>query len=163
MAYIPKEWQCEELITADDLNRIEQGIAQAYNDIILSLYPVGSIVFNADGVNPSTYIGGTWEAWGSGRVPVGVDVEQEEFNTTEKLGGAKAVTLTTAQIPTHHHSYVHRPGGSVSGLKQGTGGTIDPLMAFVGNTPDVTGDAGSGQSHSNLQPYITCYMWKRTA
>lgn len=23
--------------------------------------------------------------------------------------------------------------------------------------------AGGGASHSNLQPYIVCYMWKRTA
>lgn len=28
MAYEPKEWQCGDTITAEDLNRMEQGIAQ---------------------------------------------------------------------------------------------------------------------------------------
>lgn len=27
----------------------------------------------------------------------------------------------------------------------------------------ITTQSGSGAAHSNLQPYITCYMWKRTA
>ena len=29
MAYTPKTWQCDDTITADELNRIEQGIAEA--------------------------------------------------------------------------------------------------------------------------------------
>lgn len=26
-----------------------------------------------------------------------------------------------------------------------------------------TGSSGGNQPHNNIQPYITCYMWKRTA
>ncbi len=161
MAYIPKEWSCGDAITADDLNRMEQGIAQAYNDIILSLYPVGSIVFNTDGVNPSTYIGGTWEAWGSGRVPVGVDTTQEEFNTAEKNGGEKAVTLTTAQMPQHNHDYAtHTEFGLISPT---TGGNAYVAAKSSSYGFRDTSNEGSGQAHNNLQPYVTCYMWKRTA
>lgn len=161
MAYTPKEWQCDELITANDLNRMEQGIAQAYNDIILSLYPVGSIVFNTDGANPSTYIGGTWEAWGSGRVPVGVDTTQEEFNTAEKNGGAKAVTLTTAQMPQHNHDYVrYSEDGFISPT---TGGNVYVASKASSQGLSDTSNEGGGQAHNNLQPYVTCYMWKRTA
>lgn len=29
MAYTPKTWQCDDTITADELNRMEQGIAEA--------------------------------------------------------------------------------------------------------------------------------------
>lgn len=35
------------------------------------MYPVGSIYLSVKNTNPSTYFGGTWVAWGSGRVPVG--------------------------------------------------------------------------------------------
>ena len=56
--------------------------------------------------NPSTYLGfGTWELWGSGKVPVGVDTSQTEFSTVEKSGGNKTVTLTTSQIPSHTHTF----------------------------------------------------------
>ena len=56
--------------------------------VLLAANPVGSIVFNVTNTNPNTYIGGTWVAWGSGRVPVGVDAAQPEFNTVEETGGA---------------------------------------------------------------------------
>ena len=53
--------------------------------------------------NPSNYFGGTWVAWGSGRVPVGVNTGDSNFSTVEKTGGASTHTLTAAQIPAHTH------------------------------------------------------------
>lgn len=174
MAYTKTNWSNGETALSDvNFNHMETGIKDAHDlidalkavgsEFILSLFPVGTIVSNATGTNPGTYIGGTWEEWGSGRVPVGVDTTQTEFATAEHTGGEKTVTLSSAQIPAHHHSYVHRPGSSVSGLKKGTGGTIEPLMSYVGNTTGATGDVGSGQAHNNLPPYVTCYFFKRTA
>lgn len=46
---------------------------------------------------------GTWVAWGAGRVPVGVDTAQTEFNTVEKTGGEKTHTLATNEMPRHNH------------------------------------------------------------
>ena len=67
---------------------------------ILASHPIGSIEINISGANPSTYLGGTWIAWGSGKVPVGVNTSDTEFSTVEKTGGSK----------THTHTYSHTHG-----------------------------------------------------
>lgn len=124
------------------------------------MFPVGTIIKTVRNVNPSTYLEGTWVAWGTGRVPVGVDTSQTEFNAVEKRGGSKTHTLTVNEIPSHKHSYTS------GDIYVGSGNTEDG--SFYGGdvhlvNGDTTGSAGGGKAHNNLQPYITCYMWKRTA
>jgi hypothetical protein len=125
--------------------------------VMKAIYRVGSLYFTTENVNPGTWMTGTtWTAWGSGRVPVGVNTSDTDFNTVEKEGGAKTHTLTIAQIPSHNHTYqewyavddVGNSGGGYPCMNQRTG---------------TTGSTGEGTAHNNLQPYITCYMFKRTA
>ena len=130
-------------------------------NILDKVYPVGSIYMSVNNMNPTALFGGTWEAWGAGRMPVGVDAAQSEFDTVEKTGGAKTVTLTGNQIPSvglqvqgSQYYYNGTTGGA--GINAGTYG------ANVSDGPKIT-TLGGGQAHNNLQPYITCYMWKRTA
>lgn len=122
------------------------------------LYPVGSIHMSVNSANPSTYFGGTWVSWGAGRVPVGVNASDSSFSTVEKTGGEKTHTLTIDEIPSHSHylvvtNYYVDPGTMEIAMDR------DDVASGVYNTSDT----GGGQSHNNLQPYITCYMWKRTA
>ena len=108
---------------------------------------------------------GTWVAWGSGRVPVGVDTSQTEFETVEKIGGEKEVTLTKEQIPSHNHEIpeLQDDNGGHTYTRNTTRATrntaTETFKAWWGNT----GDTGGGQPHNNLQPYITCYMFKRVS
>jgi hypothetical protein len=139
------------------------------------LHPVGSVYMTTNSANPSTYLGfGTWAAWGSGRVPVGVDVGQTEFDTVEETGGAKTHTLVTGEMPSHNHSMgtinrLANVGNVVAGATTfddwpGSSGPISATDAIVGNSwTGSMGMTGGGGAHNNLQPYITCYMWKRTA
>ena len=53
--------------------------------------------------DPGTIFGGTWVSWGVGRVPVGVNKSDSDFNTVEKTGGTKSVTLIASQMPSHNH------------------------------------------------------------
>lgn len=61
-------------------------LAQEILDII---YQVGSIYMSVNSTNPTNLFGGTWVAWGAGRVPVGIDTSQTEFASVEKTGGEK--------------------------------------------------------------------------
>jgi hypothetical protein len=142
-------------------------------NILKQIYPVGSIFMSINNVNPSTWITGTtWAVWGSGRVPVGVDTSQNEFNTVEKTGGEKNHTLTIDEIPSHDHS-ITDPGHShsLSGSNLDKEGRAvlwtDPVdmnqgSVSVSTTGISINNTGEGKSHNNIQPYITCYMFKRT-
>jgi len=125
------------------------------------VYPVGSIYFNAAvATNPNTLLGfGTWEAYGGGRVPVGVH-SSGTFDGLNETGGAETHTLSTAEMPSHTHS-VTFPRSNTSG----GGGPVHPCMSLGdgGAVSATVSSTGSGDAHNNLQPYITVYMWKRTA
>lgn len=131
----------------------------AVRDLVESLYPVGSIYINSSvATNPGTLLGfGTWSAFGAGRVLVGFDSGQTEFDAAEETGGAKTHTLTTTEMPSHTHGIQGTNfASSFNGGSAGASGT-------TGSQYPTTLSAGSGGAHNNLQPYITVYMWKRTA
>lgn len=123
-------------------------------------YPIGSIYLSVNNINPSQFFGGTWVAFGTGRTLVGVDTNQTEFNTVEKTGGEKTHKLTINEIPSHNHEqYVtaNEGGGAIRRDYSSDG------SCWVYPQGCTTGDRGGDQAHNNLQPYITVYMWKRTA
>jgi len=167
-------------LTDDVINA--SNLSQNTND---KAYPVGSIYINAtNNANPAVLLGiGTWVAFGAGRIPVGFNSGDTDFNASEKTGGAK----------THRHKgYADGDGlgngdlRATIGAASGDAGSINYQAispenpntgAGLGNgTYSVNGSGGSnrGFSHytkvvgytstsSSLQPYITVYMWKRTA
>ena len=132
------------------------------SQLLNSIYPIGSIYMSATNTNPGSTLGGTWELWGAGRVPVGVDTTQTEFNVVEKTGGAKTHKLTIDEMPNHTHSIK-------SGNKNNTWVAPNGVLAYQyqGETALISDEwtvaKGGSQPHNNLQPYITCYMFKRTA
>ncbi len=134
-----------------------------FRELFNLIYPVGSIYMSINNTDPGTLFGGTWVPWGTGRTPVGVDTSQTEFSTVEKTGGEKTHTLTVDEIPSHNHI-----GGIL--VNEATGGSNAYTFAPQGITNSTNynsslriGNTGGGQAHNNLQPYITCYMFKRTA
>ena len=213
----------------DDVSNAVSSLETALDDYWKKIYPVGSIYMSVNSTNPGSLFGGTWIAWGSGRVPVGVNSSDGDFNTAEKTGGAKSVSLahshtvnshahstnshvlTVNEIPAHghgfsgqtsttgDHAHMYRDYYQMAQASVGTDpgrqgvaansdtdandgahtkGGGNHSQTFSGTTSNVGGNAA--HSHGNtgasapgtnsqlgstsvLQPYITCYMWKRTA
>ena len=133
------------------------------NSLLNKVYPVGSIYISLNNTNPGTFIGGTWEAFGAGRTLVSVDSNDSDFNASNKTGGSKTVTLTVDQMPSHTHSWNgyrsldHDAGDAARQAISAQRFNNDPTQSGTINS------TGGGKAHNNLQPYITVYMFRRTA
>ena len=125
-------------------------------------FPVGAVFIAVVDTNPGTLLGyGTWSAFAAGRVLVGLDSGQTEFDVVEETGGAKTHTLTTAELPAHNHQILRERSATTGGVTTLIARTSDTSSTVDTNV--FTANAGSGTAHNNLQPYIVVYMWKRTA
>ena len=137
-------------------------------DALELAYPVGSIYMNAsDATNPSTLLGfGTWVTFGAGRVLVGLDSSDTDFDTVEETGGAKTHTLTAAQsgLPSHTHSSDGtRTGENSSNPGANFYSSSGNFADFGAKNINQNSTEDADEAHNNLQPYIVVYMWKRTA
>lgn len=119
-------------------------------------YKVGDLFLTTRNENPSLRFGGTWELFGKGKTLVCVDENDNDFKIVKQTGGEKKHKLTIEEMPSHNHTekYV-----GVGWKQDGASGTYCVSSAL--EPYRVTGDAGGGQPHNNLQPYITCYIWIR--
>lgn len=137
-------------------------------------YDVGDLYITTNPTNPSEKYGGIWELYGSGRVLVGYDESDEDFNAVGKTGGSKEMqkhnhTGTTNSTGNHKHvlggnvdslaggSSYARPRGYSSGALETTYDTSEAGNHSHTLTINNTGEGNSG----NLQPYIVAYFWLR--
>lgn len=106
-----------------------------------------------------------------GRVPVGLNTSDSDFNVVGETGGAKTHTLTLSEMPQHSHtvtdpghthSYegVVNPGGGGDSSRDGVQSTLNTTSATTGIT---IGFAGSDGAHNNLQPYKVALFIQRVA
>lgn len=139
------------------------GLTTTISDAILeskkALYPVGSLYFNATReANPGTLLGfGTWERIAQGKTLIGVDTEDTDFNTAKKTGGSKTQTLSIAQLPQNLYLDAStNDGSSNKWVREEQGSNWCNKIAWHRNN-------ASQESVSIMQPYITVYIWERTA
>lgn len=146
---------------------------------LAALYPVGSIYTNAtNSTNPGTLLGfGTWTAFGAGRVMVGYDSSNALFDTAEETGGsANAIVVShthTASVTDSGHTHNttitlmdDSTGSGVNGIVDGDNSYSSVTYTSSSSTTGISvsnSTTGSSGTNANYQPYITVYMWKRTA
>ena len=117
----------------------------------------GSEVSKTDYPNLYAAIGDLWGVPNSssnfklpkltGKVPVGYDPTDTDFNPVGHTDGEKTHELTIAEMPAHNHSRnYYSADWCANGTKSGYHGSDT-------GTKRVTGSTGDGKAHNNLQPY----------
>lgn len=115
-------------------------------------YPIGTIYESVNSENPSSFMGGTWERFGNGRVTVGVDENDTDFATANKTVGAKATTK------------IFRTGRNYGGVASGAGTGSYPYRVLVSPAEEENPfPVASVYPQSIIQPSIAVYRWKRIA
>lgn len=133
-------------------------------------WPIGSVFVSVVSTNPATLLGiGTWSAIGAGRVLVGVDSGDSDFDTAEKTGGAKTVAAAGSNAAENAHTHAVTQSAFGTDLMQTLPVTGEGVYISGGI---VTTPSGAGSSHNHaftgsptsvVQPFLCVYLWKRTA
>lgn len=146
MAYEKQNFLDGQIITADHLNHIEDGIID-----LLMVYPVGSIYISVNSTSPAILFGGTWEILNDVFL-----LAAGSYANAGTFGGEAAHTLTVEEMPAHSHSVPNMPGYDTGTEWVGQSGTAAPQT----RSTDIN---GGGAAHNNMPPYLAVYMWKRVA
>ena len=139
--------------SSDVIPVVDTGTKKMKLSTLLSLvFPIGSTYVTQTNTNPSTILGfGTWERL-KGKVVVGLDEDDADFNQINKTGGSK-------YIQEHYHKDAISVNGHENLETVGYNGAQSTSQYYV-RTSGVQG-AKTGNS-GNLQPYqVVGYMWLR--
>ena len=167
-----------------DLLAPQSGANASLDDGVVTfnqIYPVGSIYISTSATNPATHFGGTWAAYGTGRMLVGIDTADTDFDAVNLTGGEKAHQLTESEMPSHNHDQnahshitngIGTPNEDFSGLSGGgkggwsvaNGSANNDIYHPVEHESTATNlPTGGDAAHNNMPPYIVTYMWNRTS
>lgn len=153
-----------------------RGVSANLDNIFDKIYPVGSIYMSVNNTNPSLLFGGTWVAWGGGRVPVGVGNNgTNNYTQADKTGGVDKYR----DLPYgHKHQINYEQGGVVTDVEVRAGQVeLTVRKANINSVKQMGTDyttvfntsafaeqyeVDGVRDYDNRQAYITCYMWKRT-
>lgn len=130
------------------------------NFVLDNVYPVGSIYMNMNSTNPGTLFGGTWEQI-QGRFLLGMSSSYPAGSQ----GGEETHQLTVSEIPSHQHRFGVGISGEVSDYLGGSEAVygIEPGNTTKTGTNYYTNSIGGDAAHNNMPPYLSVYIWKRTA
>lgn len=165
------------IIESGSTGSIEYEIRRIIREMDEAKHPIGSLEFNTSGTNPSVYLGfGTWELWGAGKVPIGVDSSDSSIDDADKTVGSKTKSYTPAGtntggsvgnhtltanesgLPTHQHVYTsgrwyyseRDGGGDIICNQSGTSYAFGRVTDASGGT-----SATSGHNHGFTNPTFT--------
>lgn len=147
-----------EFVTLSQLKDFSQSLSSGGGGAIDSVYPIGSIYMSVNSTDPSTLFGGTWE-----RIQDRFLLAAGSSYAAGSVGGEASHTLTVNEMPSHGHVFRFKYGmNSTSGTNY-VEGAIRTVNKFEDTAQNSVASSGGGKAHNNMPPYLTVYMWKRTA
>lgn len=180
---LAEKWRLDKHLDEDPLLAADRDdlvpSQKAVKEFVKKAWPVGSIYISVTATDPADTIGfGTWAAFGAGRVLVGLDAGDADFDTAEETGGAKtkAISAHAGAAVAEHADHTHQVTSNVvasttniataaGATAVGTGLTNNEVISS-GASVTLTHTVTQPNAHSDLnvvQPYVVVYFWKRTA
>lgn len=143
-------------------------------------FPVGSVFIAVVSTNPGTLLGyGTWSAFGAGRMLVGFNAGDADFDTAEETGGAKTSSAVVnhthaVDVTDPGHAHVEQQNSATTGGLTGWGArdtstntaaatSYSTQSATTGITASTANPAGGVASFSLMNPYVVVHLWKRVS
>ena len=128
---------------------------------VLEAYPIGSIYISTNATSPATLFGGNWD-----EIHGAFLFANSALHKAGEIGGEEEHVLKEKEIPVHYHDeYVGNDGGDGS-VPEGYYG-FTSIASTSKNTywakGSKTSEAGGGQAHNNMPPYLSVYMWQRVS
>ena len=140
------------------LDEITSELIKKWNESSLNIdliYPIGAIYMSTNNVNPRVLFGGTWE-----QIKDRFLLSAGDSYKVGATGGEATHTLSTAEMPTHNHSYSGTTGDQSAGHTHGfsaTTGTVSSDHGHSGTTKeDVVNVAKAYFSRWRIEEYFRC-------
>ena len=134
----------------------------AKTELLDAVYPIGSLYMSVSAAEPNTLFGGTWE-----RLKDRFLLAAGDTYAAGTAGGEAAHTLTVEEMPSHNHTLTDPSSTEIKNIKLGSmGGDANYALSKRDASYDynlTANNTGGGAAHNNMPPYLTVYMWKRTA
>lgn len=141
---------------------LNKAIEKAVKQAKLELYPVGSYWLTEGSQNPADVIGGgVWEKV-RGRFLYG----ETDTMPVGTLAGESNVTLTIENMPRHTHRVYKDDyySANSNGVTNTTNAWKQALVNASNTTCNIATEyVGGGQSHNNMPPFRSVFIWRRTA
>ena len=129
------------------------------NQVLEMLLPICKTEMFYDAEDHSNYMGFTGELTLVGKMPIGINANDNDFNQIGKSSGEKTHKLTIAEMPKHVHDVKY---GTAQNLGLNSGSSGYKLNYEVGGTQQITAAATGGDNpHNNMPPYEVVAFWKR--
>lgn len=138
------------------------------NTIVDLIYPVGAIYLSVNNLNPASLFGGTWE-----QIQDRFLLAAGSTYAAGTTGGEASHQLLATELPDHYHLLGTQKDTGTYTLPQWGLRFDSTAFKVISSVEDIPTNASCGftgginklmdNAHNNMPPYLTVYMWQRTA